>query len=274
MKIGFHISTTKGFHYAINESIKYKANTFQFFPRNPRGSKARNLENSEISKFNEKINKYNFGPVVCHGSYTMNLASNKDSVINNSIELMKDDFKRIKKLRIGNYVFHPGSHVGQGETVGLDLIIKGLNSILNEAYDFNLCLETMSGKGTELGHNFLQLKYIIDNLNYKKVGVCMDTCHIYSAGYDIKNDFLNVMEEFDKIIGIDKIKILHFNDSKTEFNSHKDRHENIGLGSLGIETFKNFINYEYFSNIPIILETPNDLNGYKKEIELLYSLKE
>ncbi|HHX71198.1 MAG: deoxyribonuclease IV [Miniphocaeibacter sp.] len=274
MKIGFHITTSKGFHYAINESIKYKANTFQFFPRNPRGSKSRKIKNDEISKFNEGLNKYNFGPVVCHGAYTMNLASNKESVRNNSIELMKDDFERIKKLGVENYVFHPGSHVGQGEKTGLDFIIEGLNSILDEDYKFTLCLETMSGKGTELGYDFKQLKYIMDNLNYKKVGICMDTCHIFSAGYNIKNKFSYVMEEFDNIIGINNIKILHFNDSKTEFNSRKDRHEKIGLGSLGIDTFKSFINYDYFTNIPIILETPNDLEGYKEEIELLYSLKE
>lgn len=273
MNIGFHVSTTKGFDDAVKVSSKYGANIFQFFPRNPRGAKARKIEENEIYLFKDIVKEYDFGPIICHGSYTMNLSSNKESVIEGSKELMSDDFKRINRLGIKNYVFHPGSHVGQGDEKGLDLIIEGLNEILLEEYDFNLCLETMSGKGTELGKTFEQLKYIIDNVKYKNIGVCMDSCHLYSAGYDIKNDLDKVLFEFDTIVGIDRLKVMHLNDSMTEFNSRKDRHEKIGEGSLGIETFENIVNNRYLKDIPFILETPNELSGYREEIELLNRLR-
>lgn len=273
MIIGFHVSTSKGFDKALYKSLEYDGNTFQFFPRNPRGSKSRNIKEEELEIFKNLVQKEKFGPVVCHGSYTMNLASSNKSVINNTKSLMKADFEKIEKLGIRNYILHPGSHTGQGEQKGLDLIINGLNEVLSKEYKFNLCLETMSGKGTELGYKFEQIDYIIKNINYDNIGVCLDTCHIYSAGYDIRTNLNKVMSEFDRVLGYDKIKILHLNDSKTEFNSRKDRHEIIGEGSLGIQTFKNIVNSNLFENIPIILETPNDFDGYKKEINLLKRLR-
>ncbi|WP_207204713.1 deoxyribonuclease IV [Miniphocaeibacter massiliensis] len=273
MIIGFHMSTSKGFDKTILEAKKYKANTFQFFPRNPRGSKARILKDSEIDSFKQIAKENNFNSIVCHGAYTMNLSSDKEDIREKSTLLLREDFDRINKLGINLYVFHPGSHVGQGEGKGLDYIINSLNSILNKDDKFNLCLEGMSGKGSELGKSFEQLKFIIENVDYKNMGVCLDTCHLYSAGYDIKNKLDSVLEEFDKLIGINKLKILHLNDSKTEFNSNKDRHEQIGKGSLGIKTFENIVNNSILNKLPMILETPCTNEEYMKEIELLNSLR-
>ncbi len=273
MKIGFHVSTSKGFSNAIEESIKYNGNIFQFFPRNPRGAKAREISDDEISLFKENRKKNEFEEIVCHGSYTMNLASSKDDVRKNSEELMMDDFNRISRLGIKNYVFHPGSHVSNGEELGLKYIIESLNKILDNKYDFNLCLETMSGKGTELGYTFEQLKLIMDNVDYKNIGICFDTCHVFSAGYNIKESFDKVIENFDNIIGIDKVKVLHLNDSKTDFASKKDRHEKIGKGSLGLSTFEKVINFNGFKDLPMILETPNTFEEYAEEIKLLNRLR-
>lgn len=273
MKIGFHVSTSKGFSNAIEESIKYNGNIFQFFPRNPRGAKAREITESEILLFKEDSRKNAFEEIVCHGSYTMNLASSKENVRKNSEELMMDDFNRISRLGIKNYVFHPGSHVGNGEKLGLEYIVESLNKILDSKYDFNLCLETMSGKGTELGYTFEQLKFIMDNVDYENIGICFDTCHVFSAGYNIRKNFNNIIENFDNIIGLNKIKVLHLNDSKTDFASKKDRHEKIGQGSLGIKTFEEVINFSEFKELPMILETPNTFEEYAEEINLLNSLR-
>ena len=273
MKIGFHVSTSKGFSNAIEESIKYNGNIFQFFPRNPRGAKAREIKDEEILLFEENRSKNNFDEIVCHGSYTMNLASSKEHVRKNSEELMIDDFNRISRLGINNYVFHPGSHVGNGEELGIKYIIESLNKILDNSYNFNLCLETMSGKGTELGYTFEQLKLIMDNVDYKNIGICFDTCHVFSAGYNIKDNFDNTIEKLDSIIGLDKVKVIHLNDSKTEFSSKKDRHEKIGQGSLGIATFEKVVNFIGFKDLPMILETPNTFEEYAEEINLLNSLR-
>lgn len=273
MKLGFHVSTSKGYPNAISEAINQDANNFQFFTSNPRGNSRRALENEEINEFNILREENNFNTLVCHAPYVINLASNKPNVIENAKDIISKDMYRLSKLKVDRYVLHPGNHVGQGSKKGMDLIAKSLNEILNDELKIYLCLETMSGMGTEIGSKFEELSYLIENINYKKVAVCLDTCHIYSAGYDIKNDYEGVMDEFDETIGLDKLKVIHFNDTLKELGSKKDRHAKIGEGILGIETFKKFVNDKRLKEIPIILETPNDLEGYKREIKLIRGLR-
>lgn len=273
MKLGFHVSASKGYPNAITESLNQGATTFQFFASNPRGNSRRVLEDVEINEFNSLREKEKFDTLVCHAPYVINLASNKQNVVDNAKDIISKDLYRLSKLNVDRYVLHPGNHVGQGSKKGMDLIVKSLTEVLNDELDIYLCLETMSGMGTEIGSKFEELNYLIDNIKYKNVSVCLDTCHIYSAGYDIKNDYEGVIDEFDSIIGLDKLKVIHFNDTLKDLGSKKDRHEKIGEGILGIETFKKFVNDDRLKDIPIILETPNDLEGYKKEIEIIRDLK-
>ncbi|WP_300408035.1 deoxyribonuclease IV [Lagierella sp.] len=273
MKIGFHVSTSKGYPAALLSAKGIGATTFQFFPSNPRGNGRRDISDKEIDEFQALRNQYNFKTLVSHAPYIINLASNKNHVIENGQDILRKDFERLNLLGVDKYVLHPGNHVGQGIEKGLKLIVKGLNEVLSDKYDFYLCLETMSGMGTEIGSKFEELSYLIDNIEYSNVGVCLDTCHMYSAGYDIKNNYEEVFETFDKVIGIDKLKVIHINDTLKELGSKKDRHCIIGEGNLGFDTFHKFINDERFTNIPFILETPNDIEGYREEIKILKDLK-
>ena len=273
MKLGFHVSTTNGYPNGIMEALAQGANTFQFFASNPRGNSRRVLKDNEIYNFKSLRRTKDLDILVCHAPYIINLASKKLNVIENGKDIILKDLNRLKELDVDRYVLHPGNHVGQGSKTGMDLIIKSLNEILSDDYKIYLCLETMSGMGTEIGSNFKELNYMIENINYKNVGVCLDTCHVFCAGYDIKNHYEEVLEEFDNIIGIDKLKVIHFNDTLKDLGSKKDRHEKIGHGVLGVETFRKFVNDERLKDIPIILETPNDLDGYKKEIEMIKELR-
>ncbi len=273
MEIGFHVSTSKGYPNALLIAKNIGATTFQFFPSNPRGNGRRDIPESEIVDFQDLRRKNNFITLVSHAPYIINLASDKSHVVENGLEILKKDFERLNMLKVDRYVLHPGNHVGQGIDKGLNLIANHLNELLNENYSFYLCLETMSGMGTEIGSKFEELAYLIEKINYPNIGVCLDTCHIYSAGYDIKNDYDNVIKDFDKVIGLDKLKVIHFNDTLKELGSNKDRHCPIGEGNLGLKTFKNFLIDERLKNIPVILETPNDIKGYEKEIKLLKGLK-
>lgn len=273
LNIGNHISVSQGFDKAAEEIIKINGNTFQFFTRNPRGGKARDWSQKEVEKLNNIRKEKNFAPLLAHGAYTINLASDKSHVREFGIELLRDDVKRIDYLGDCNLVFHPGSHVGQGVEKGSQLIIDGLNEILNKDLEGYVLLETMSGKGTEIGRSFEEINYIIENVeNNKKLGVCLDTCHIFAAGYDIVNDLDNVVEEFDKVIGLNRLKAIHLNDSLMELGSNKDRHGRIGEGLIGKEALIRVINHEKLKNIPFYLETPNDdILGYGEEIDLLKS---
>lgn len=274
MIIGYHMSTTKGFEKTVEHAIKYGANTFQFFPRNPRGAKARAIDYEDAKKFKEIIKEKNFGPVIAHGAYTMNLCSNKEDIRDLAKVLIRDDLERLNVYGIDRYVFHPGSHVKQGSEKGLEYIVDALNDILTEEDDIKIGLETMSGKGTEIGRNLDELKYIIDNVRYKNLGVCLDTCHLYSSGYDIINNLDDFIQELDEKIGLEKVYAIHINDSMKEFASNKDRHEKIGEGTIGLEAIGRFINHEAFKNIPMSLETPNDDEGYMEEIIKLKNWKE
>lgn len=272
-KIGCHLSSSKGYEAMINEAIVIGANTFQFFTRNPRGGKAKDIDQEDIKKFLKIFKDNNFAPILAHAPYTLNACSADKRVRKFAIEVMKDDILRLENTPGNMYNFHPGSHVGQGVEIAIEYISKMLNDIITQNQTTLILLETMSGKGSEVGRNFEEIKKIIDNVELNEhLGVCIDTCHLYSAGYDIVNDMDSVLEEFDKIIGIDRLKAVHLNDSMTVFGSHKDRHAEIGKGTLGIDAIGKIINNEYLRDLPFYLETPLDSSGHAKEIAILKEL--
>ncbi len=268
--IGCHLSVSKGFEAMGKDALKINANTFQFFTRNPRGSKAKAIDAVDMEKLLKLMKENNFGPILGHAPYTLNACSDNESTKEFALQVMEDDLKRMEYLPNNLYNFHPGSHVKQGKEEGIRIIIETLNKILKEDQTTTVLLETMAGKGTEIGSSFEELKQIIDGVTLKdKMGVCLDTCHVYDAGYDIVNDLDEVLNKFDEIIGLDKLYAIHLNDSKNPFNSHKDRHETIGEGTLGFETFVNIINHPRLRHLPFYLETPNELEGHAKEIKML-----
>lgn len=272
-KIGCHLSTSKGFEAMGKDALRIGANTFQFFTRNPRGSKAKDIDIEDVKGLMKIMNENDFATLLAHAPYTLNPCSNKSETREFAKLIMEDDLRRMEYLSYSYYNFHPGSHVGQGVDVGIELIIDLLNDILRPEYTTTVLLETMSGKGTEIGRSFEELKRIIDGVKLSdKIGVCMDSCHVYDAGYDIVNDLDEVLNEFDRVVGLDRLLAFHLNDSKNPFSSHKDRHEKIGEGSLGIDTFKKIINHPKLNHLPFYLETPNELDGYAREIELLKGL--
>lgn len=272
-KIGCHLSASKGYADMAEVSHKIGANTFQFFTRNPRGGKAKDINEDDIKKFHEKAKEYGIEVILAHAPYTLNCASKDENIRKFAKETMADDLKRMEYTPNNLYNFHPGSHVGQGEEIGIKYIIEILNEVITEEQTTIVLLETMAGKGSEIGRNFEELKQIIDGVKLKdKIGVCLDTCHVNDAGYDIINNLDGVLEEFDKIIGLDKLKAIHINDSKNPIGAHKDRHEKIGEGTIGIKSFERIINHPKLCNIPFFLETPNELEGYQKEIEILRNL--
>ncbi len=272
-KIGCHLSASKGYLDMANVSEKIGANTFQFFTRNPRGGQAKDIDENDVKAFLEKAKEIGIEVILAHAPYTLNCASSDEKIRNFAKETMKDDLMRMEYTPNNLYNFHPGSHVGQGADVGIKYIIEILNEVLKEDQTTTVLLETMAGKGSEIGRNFEELKQIIDGVKLKnKLGVCLDTCHVNDAGYDIVNNLDGVLEEFDRIIGLDKLKAIHINDSKNPLGAHKDRHEKIGEGTIGIEAFERIINHEKLRNLPFFLETPNELDGYEKEIKLLKNL--
>lgn len=272
LNIGCHLSISKGYENMGNEALKINANTFQFFTRNPRGGKIKELNKEDIDKLLKLMKENNFVKILAHAPYTMNLCSDKEDIREFAKNMMKEDLERMEYLPGNMYNFHPGSHVGQGVEKGIEYIVKALNEVLTENQNTTVLLETMAGKGTEIGRNFEELKTIIDKVKLKdKLGVCLDTCHINDAGYDVSN-IDKVLEEFDKIIGLKYLKAIHLNDSMNERGSHKDRHQKIGKGTIGIENIEKIINNPILKKLPFYLETPNDLDGYAKEIELLRKL--
>ncbi len=272
-KIGCHLSASKGYLEMAKVSEQIGANTFQFFTRNPRGGKAKDIDEEDIKAFLEKSKEIGIDVILAHAPYTLNCASKDENIRTFAKETMKDDLRRMEYTPNNLYNFHPGSHVGQGEEVGIQYIIEILNEVLTEKQTTTVLLETMAGKGSEIGRSFEELKQIIEGVNLKdKIGVCLDTCHVNDAGYDIVNNLDGVLEEFDRIIGLDKLKAIHINDSKNEIGAHKDRHEKIGEGTIGIEAFSRIINHEKLRDLPFFLETPNQLDGYEKEIKILRNL--
>lgn len=272
LNIGCHLSISKGYENMGNEALKINANTFQFFTRNPRGGKIKDLNENDINKLLSLMQENKFEKILAHAPYTMNLCSDKEDIRDFAKNMMKEDLERMEYLPGNMYNFHPGSHVGQGTEKGIEYIVKALNEVLTENQTTTILLETMAGKGTEIGRSFEELKMIIDKVYLKdKLGVCLDTCHINDAGYDVSN-IDKVLEEFDKVIGLDYLKAIHLNDSMNEKGSRKDRHQKIGEGTIGIKNIEKIINNSILKRIPFYLETPNDLDGYAKEIELLRKL--
>ena len=272
LNIGCHLSISKGYENMGNEALKINANTFQFFTRNPRGGKIKDLNENDINKLLGLMQENKFAKILAHAPYTMNLCSDKEDIRDFAKNMMKEDLERMEYLPGNMYNFHPGSHVGQGTEKGIEYIVKALNEVLTENQTTTVLLETMAGKGTEIGRSFEELKMIIDKVYLKdKLGVCLDTCHINDAGYDVSN-IDKVLEEFDKVIGLDYLKAIHLNDSMNEKGSRKDRHQKIGEGTIGIKNIEKIINNSILKRIPFYLETPNDLDGYAKEIELLRKL--
>lgn len=268
--IGPHISIAKGYAKAAQTAVNIGANTFQFFSRNPRGGNAKAFEDKDILKFQSIRKENNFGPLLAHAPYTMNLAAAKDETYEFGRMVIKEDIKRMDSLGIEYICFHPGSHVGGGVDTGIEKISSALNEAISGDENITILLETMSGKGTEIGSSFEEIKRIIDKVEKnQKLGVCLDTCHIFSAGYDIVNKLDEVLDEFDSIIGLDRLKAIHLNDSMMDFESKKDRHSVIGEGKIGLEAIINFMTNPRIKNIPFYLETPLEDEGHKKEIAML-----
>ena len=267
--IGCHLSTTGGFVNTVKTAASIGANTFAFFTRNPRGSRAKEEDPADCAAAMKLMAELGFGKLVAHGSYTMNLCTADPDARAFAAEILADDLRRMALLPDNFYNFHPGSHVGQGADAGIEQISDALKKALQPDYPVTVLLEAMAGKGSEMGGNFAQLRKIIDCVGSDKVGVCLDTCHIWDGGYDIVNDLDGVLAEFDRVVGLHRLKALHLNDSKNPKDAHKDRHACIGEGYLGLETFRNIINHPALKSLPMILETPNELPGYQKEIALL-----
>lgn len=267
--VGCHLSASKGNAEMVKTAISIGANTFAFFTRNPRGSKSKPENPADAEKACRLLEENGFGKLVAHGAYTMNLCTADPEARAFAAGILEDDLRRMASLPGNFYNFHPGSHVGQGTEAGIDYISQALRRALLPGYPVTVLLETMAGKGSEIGGRFQELRAILDAVGSDRLGVCLDTCHVYDAGYDIVNDLDGVLEEFDRVIGLDRLKALHINDSKNPFCSHKDRHECLGKGSLGLETFRKIVCHPLLQGKPTILETPNELDGYRREIELL-----
>ena len=272
-RIGCHLSAAAGYEHMGKEALSIGANTFQFFTRNPRGGAMKALNQADIDAFLNLANEHHFAQILAHAPYTLNACAADDRVRRFAYQAMVEDLERMEYLPGNLYNFHPGSHVGQGIQTGIEKIAELLNHILKPEQTTTVLLETMAGKGSEVGGKFEELREILDRVELKdKMGVCLDTCHISDAGYDIIHDLDGVLETFDKIIGLDRLKAIHLNDSKNPPESHKDRHEKVGQGYLGIETLEKVINHPKLKHLPFLLETPNELPGYAEEIKQLKSL--
>ncbi|MBU3146214.1 deoxyribonuclease IV [Clostridium sp. CF012] len=270
LNIGCHLSVSKGYKAMGEEALKIGANTFQFFTCNPRGSKAKEIDPKDAEALLKLAKENKFAILLAHAPYTLNACSADESTREFALKIMADDLKRMEYMPNNLYNFHPGNHVKQGAKKGIEYIRNVLNTVLKPEQTTTVLLETMSGKGTEVGRSFEELKQILDGvLLSDKMGVCLDTCHVYDAGYDIVNDLDGVIHEFDRIIGLDKLYAIHLNDSKNPFESHKDRHEEIGEGSIGKEVFVKIINHPKLRHLPFFLETPIELSGHAQEIKFL-----
>lgn len=275
LNIGCHLSISSGFEAIGKQALEIGANTFQFFTRNPRGGSARKIEQADVDALKQLMSENGFSQILAHAPYTMNLCSAKPETREFALNTLKDDLQRMEYLPDNLYNFHPGSHTGQGVEKGTEQIISALNEAMFPEMNTIVLLETMAGKGSEIGGKFDELKAIIDGVDYKdKIGVCLDTCHVFDAGYDIVNDLDGVLDKFDRIIGLDRLKAIHINDSMNYLGCHKDRHQKIGEGAIGIDAFKRIVNHPSLKNLPFFLETPNDIDGYAYEIRQLKSMVE
>ena len=270
MLIGNHLSASKGYAAMGKAALALDANTFAFFTRNPRGGKAKEIDEKDVEKFLNFAKEHEFGKIVAHAPYTMNLCAAKEDVRSFSKEMLLDDLKRMEYTPYNYYNFHPGSHTGQGVETGIEYIAQTLNEIITPEQSTTILLETMAGKGSEVGRTFEELREILDRVELNdKMGVCLDTCHVWDGGYDIVNDLDGVLNEFDRVIGLDRLKAVHFNDSMNDCGSHKDRHAKIGEGKIGAEAMRRVALHPLLEGRPFILETPNDDEGYRREIQMV-----
>ena len=270
LHIGCHLSSSKGFLAMGRQALALGADTFQFFTRNPRGSKAKELDPSDAAALMELLAEHRFAPIIAHAPYTLNLCGAEEKNRAFARDTMADDLSRLEHLPGQYYNFHPGSHVGQGTETGIALIADALNAILRPDQTTTVLLETMAGKGSEVGGRFEELREILDRVELSgKMGVCLDTCHVSDAGYDISGDLDGVLTEFDRIIGLDRLKAIHLNDSKNPIGARKDRHERIGFGCIGLEALTRVVRHPALRDLPFCLETPNELPGYAREIALM-----
>lgn len=270
LTIGCHLSSAKGYTAMAKEAEKIHANTFQFFTRNPRGARAKEINPEDVKTFHKKAKEQGITQILAHAPYTLNACSAEESVREFAVNTMRDDLQRMEYTPGNCYNFHPGSHVKQGPETGIAYIAQMLNELLKKEQSTTVLLETMAGKGSEVGRNFEELREILDRVELQeKMGVCLDTCHVYDAGYDIVTDLDGVLTEFDKVIGLNRLRAVHLNDSMFGLSSHKDRHARIGEGKIGLEAIVRVINHPALSHLPFYLETPNDLEGYAREIALL-----
>lgn len=270
IQLGCHLSSSRGFLHMGKEAVAIGADTFQFFTRNPRGSKAKDISQRDVEAYLAYAEEHGIHTIVAHAPYTLNCCSGDEHTREFAEMTMADDLKRMEYIPGNLYNFHPGSHVGQGIERGIELIAGMLNRILTPEQRTTVLLETMSGKGSEVGSRFEELAEIIDRTEHKEhLGICLDTCHVYDAGYDIVDHLEEVLDEFDRVIGLDRLKAVHVNDSKNPFASHKDRHEKIGEGYIGLEALRRVVHHPKLSHLPFCLETPNELAGYAGEIRML-----
>lgn len=273
LTIGCHLSISKGYLHMGKEALSLGANTFQYFTRNPRGGKARTFDEADMKALEAFMAEHNFGKILGHAPYTLNACAADPSLRQFAKNMMREDLERLEFLPNQLYNFHPGSHVKQGVDQGIEYIVEALNEVMFEGMHTTVLLETMAGKGTEVGRTFEEIARIIDGVKLKDyIGVCMDTCHIHEGDYDIIGDLDGVMESFDKIVGLDRLHAIHLNDSKNPRGAHKDRHEKNGEGHISLEAITKVINHPALRNLPFYLETPNELDGYAKEIALLRSV--
>lgn len=272
LTIGSHLSISKGYAAMGRNALKIGANTLQFFSRNPRGTKAKAIDEQDIAAFRQICKENHFGTLLCHAPYILNACSADPELRKLARDTMADDLRRMEYLPGNLYNFHPGSHVKQGAQVGIEFIAEMLNAILKPEQHTTVLLETMAGKGSEVGRSFEELAAILERVELKeKMGICLDTCHIHDGGYDIVNELDQVLDQFDRIIGLERLKAIHLNDSKNPCGSHKDRHEKIGQGCIGLDALVRVINHPRLRRLPFYLETPNELPGYAEEIRLLRS---
>ena len=270
LNIGCHLSAADGYFHMGEEALSINASTFQFFTRNPRGSKAKEINKDDITALIHLMTVNQFAPILAHAPYTLNPCSADSKVRDFALMVMEDDFRIMEYLPGNYYNFHPGSHVGQGIEIGIDLIVDVLNRTLKPELRTTILLETMSGKGSEVGSKFEEIQTIISRVELsEKLGVCMDSCHLYSAGYNVVDDLDSVLDEFDQIVGLKRLKAFHLNDSMTLFASKKDRHEKIGKGTIGLDAIVRILQHPKLKGIPFYLETPNEVEGYQEEIRIL-----
>lgn len=273
LRIGCHLSSAKGFLAMGKEAVNIGANTFQFFTRNPRGGSAKTLDLEDVRNYLSFAEENGIGNILAHAPYTLNACAKDEGLRKFAFETMQDDLRRLENLPGTMYNFHPGSHVSQGAEKGIELIAEHLNRLFEEEFSTTVLLETMAGKGSEVGRSFEELRAIMDKVDKReKLGVCLDTCHVFDGGYDVVNDLDGVLREFDSVIGLDKLKAIHLNDSLNTLGCHKDRHAKIGEGGIGLAAMEKIINDERLKTLPFYLETPNELPGYQKEIALLKGL--